>query len=78
MSRVFSYFFKNFFRASPTYASFSPLFMLFFAMIPDFPQPLVLSFPQHHNPCSRSPAQVLRVSAASNPVLSSSPSLVLQ
>src|SRR5258708_36149700 len=53
MSRVFSYFLKIFFHASPTYASFSPLFVRFFATSPPFPQLLVLSFPQHHNRCSR-------------------------
>src|SRR5256885_2975798 len=53
MSRVFSYFLKIFFPASPTYASFSPLFVRFFTPISAFPQPLVLSFPQHHNRCSR-------------------------
>src|SRR5256885_5139445 len=53
MSRVFSYFLKIFFPASPTYASFSPLFVRLFAPIPAFPQLLVLSFPQHHNRCSR-------------------------
>ena len=53
MSRVFSYFLKIFFHASPTYASFSPLFVRLFAPIPAFPQLLVLSFPRHHNRCSR-------------------------
>src|SRR5438552_10439938 len=36
MSRVFSYFLKIFFCASPTYASFSPVFIRFFPASPFF------------------------------------------
>jgi hypothetical protein len=41
--------FQKFFRASPTYASFSPLFIRLFAGLVRKPLFLVLSFPQHHN-----------------------------
>src|SRR5438552_13821419 len=49
-----------------------------FSGIPVFPQQLALSFPQHHKTCSCYPAEDLRAAASANPVLSSTPFVVLQ
>jgi hypothetical protein len=61
VSRVFSYFLKNFFCASPTYASFSPVFIMLFAARLTFPQLLVLCFPQHHNSGGRFSIEILGI-----------------
>jgi hypothetical protein len=54
-----------FFHASPTYASFSPVFDLLFAVCPACTQQLVLGIAQHHNyggPFSPSPLGMHNVS----------------